>query len=161
MAWKNQHKLETLHTFKPGITKLTDVYQLVANRKESEEFYELEAGEVIDILLDEKDLPDLDNKPNYAMIGACKIRLLNSEQEYGYDDLDWVLPMDTNIKEYPIKGEYVVVATYADRIFYSQKLNLLASVGSNALPGLSQLYAKPTDDYEMEYYKENLDIRQL
>ena len=35
-----------------------------------------------------------------------------------------IKPLDTNIKEYPMPGEYVIVAKYFDDSYYTQKINM-------------------------------------
>jgi hypothetical protein len=161
MAWKKTNSVKNLPTLQSGVTSLTDVFKLVHSRKETEEFYELEAAEVVDILLLEEDLPDINNAPDFSLIGAIKARLVNSEQNTSIDELAWILPLDTNIKQYPLKGEYVIISSYMGFLYYSQKLNMLASPNFNVVPGLSQLHDVPNGDFEMEEFQFDSKIRQL
>ena len=41
-------------------------------------------------------------------------------------------PLETNIKEYPLPGELVIVVEYADKMFYTQKLNRFNSINTNS-----------------------------
>jgi hypothetical protein len=96
-------------------------------------FYELEAAEVLDIILD-------DTHPDYKTgldIGKIKARMVNSEFNVKKEILTWIIPLESNIKDYPIKGEYVIVSRYLGKTFYSQKLNFNNNINNNIYPGLS------------------------
>ena len=71
--------------------------------------------------------------------------------------------MDTNLKEYPLKGEYVIVSNYLGQRFYGQKMNLMASVNANAIPGISVNAGDEILDIDEigEEFSLNTDIRQL
>ena len=100
-------------------------------------FYELEIAEVIDIIYDDKH-PDFPKKEkDYSFIGAVKCRLLQSQYNAPDDMCGWVRPLDSNIKQYPLPGEYVVVAEYIGDLYYTQNLNILGSSNNNSLPFLS------------------------
>jgi len=162
MAWKKSNNISNLPSFNNGVTSLGDVYRLQKTRENSEEFYELEIAEVIEIMLDQDDLPEMeDGTVDYSLIGAAKLRMVYSEHGKNESELSWTYPMDTNLKEYPLKGEYVIVQSYLGQQFYGQKVNLLASVNSNSIPGISN---NAGDDSEFEIgdiFTINTDIRQL
>ena len=130
------------------------------------EFYELEAAEVIEVFVDEEDLPKIlsgtnKGQPDWSKYGYINARMIISNT--GSQNIIPIAPMDPNIKEYPYPGEYVIVANYFGELFYSQKINLLNKVDTNILPGLSKVQ-KP---FLKESYKDNLpniansNIRQL
>ena len=70
------------------------------------------------------------------------------------------LPLDTNVKEYPIPGELVIVVNYLGNFYYTQKLNIHNSVNLNSHPGLSKNTLDP-DDYTKHDYKLSDYARQL
>ena len=100
-------------------------------------FYELEIAEVIDIIYNDEheDFPKDDK--DYSYIGACKVRLLHSQYNAPDKLCAWVRPMESHIKQYPLRGEYVVVAEYLGDKYYTQNINLLGSANNNSLPFLS------------------------
>jgi hypothetical protein len=114
------------------------------------EFYELEPAEVIECWLDEEDLPLFDDKPDWSKYGWAKVRMTFSNG--GKDDYKFARPLDSNIRQYPFPGEIVIVATYLEDIYYTQKLNVKNQVSLNMAVGLSKI----TKFWEQEEYKENL-----
>jgi hypothetical protein len=133
-------------TIQDGLPTLSQVNTFVRNFIQAEEFYELEAAEVIDIALTDDDLTEnnllLADKvtPDYRYVGAIKARYLVSETDIEDGELDWSFPLDPNVQDFPLKGEYVICVHYLGKCFYTQKLNLLNSVNSNSFEGLSSLY---------------------
>jgi len=111
------------------------------------QFYELEAAEVIDIILDEE-------HPAYGSvsdIGKAQIRMLESGRDISIELLPWAAPLDSNVKSFPLKREIVIVASYVDPIpaaagpvdfnikyYYTQRLNIWGSVNINVLPFVSE-----------------------
>ena len=135
-------------------------------QQKTPEFYELEAAEVIEVFVDEEDLPKILNgtnkgQPDWSKYGYINARMVISNT--GSQNIIPIAPMDPNIKQYPYPGEYVVVANYFGELFYSQKINLFNKVDTNILAGLSKVQ-KP---FLRESYKDNLpniansNIRQL
>ena len=104
--------------------------------QDAPEFYELEPAEVLSVILDEDDFSNddepntlkKDSTPNWSFYGAIRARMVMG------GGVRIIKPLDTNIKEYPMPGEYVIVAEYFGELFYTQKLNLLNSVNSNSFP---------------------------
>ena len=97
------------------------------------EFYELEAAEVIEVFVDEEDLPKIlsgtnKGQPDWSKYGYINARMVISNT--GSQNITLIAPMDSNIKEYPYPGEYVIVANYFGELFYSQKINLLNNIFS-------------------------------
>jgi hypothetical protein len=134
-----------------GPASVRDIQKYFKQRGGSE-FYELEAAEVIEVWLDEEDLPlitDTDN-PDWSKYGWISARM--SVSNSGIDDVISIRPLNTNIKEYPYPGEYVIVVNYFGDAYYTQKLNMYNSVNLNSLPGLSKI----SNPWSGEAYKENL-----
>ena len=124
--------LSTSHTSKRG-----------GNR----EFYELELGVVLDVVLDLKhpiftgthseqtkidvkrwpvDLtgaPPAQGDPDLSWIGRCLVRSLVSNKTTQKDQLKWVYPMENNFTEYPLVNETVVLYEQGGVIYYSRKIN--------------------------------------
>jgi hypothetical protein len=152
MAYIKQKKKKSLPTLLGGLTSFSSVANMVKNLNEPEKFYELEIGEVLDVLLTEEDLlerqPNVENnaESNFGYIGMIKVRLINSEQGKPENDCGWVYPLDSNIKQLPVRGEYVVCMSYMNIRFYTQTLNFLSSISTNAVPGLSSISQKPKID---------------
>lgn len=149
MAYTKKKKQRGFPTLSGGLSSFTGVANLVSNLTEPEKFFELEVGEVLDILLTEEDLlerqPNVEDFPdsNFLYIGMCKVRLVNSEQGVPEETLDWAFPLDGNIKTYPLIGEYVIVARYLETRFYSQNVNFLSQINTNSVPGLSSTATIP------------------
>ena len=124
-----------------GLATVKDVSRLRSELMQlSPEFYELEPAEIIEIYLDEEDLPLIGetDKPNWSKYGWVLARMaISSKNERDYVELK---PLDTNIKEYPMPGEYVIVADYFGDLYYTQKLNIHNSVNLNSFPGLSKIW---------------------
>ena len=99
----------------------------------SEDFYELEEAEVLQVVLGP-------GQPGYLRgtdVGKVKARMVNSEQNVHQNDLKWAWPMSTNFRCYPIVGEVVVIANYLGKRYYMHTINKRNSVNNNLYPGLS------------------------
>lgn len=112
-----------------------------------QEFYELERGVVLDIVLDDKhpiftsgvinktkidpktwpsDLngaPPLPTDFDYTWIGRALVRPLVSEKITDKDQLIWAYPINSQISEFPLINEAVVLSEYGGKTYYSRKLN--------------------------------------
>lgn len=101
-------------------------------------FFELEAAEVIEIILTEEDLAESDiENPTVVDIGKARVRMVNSEYGKNKELLRYARPLDTQVKNYPLKHEIVIVAEYLGELYYTQKLNIFGSVNHNAFPNIS------------------------
>ena len=148
-----------------GPATVRDIQKYVIQRG-TPEFYELEPAEVIEVILDESDFSENDHpatlnedgKPKWKYYGYIRARMAISDE-----DIKLIAPLDSNIKEYPYPGEYVIVVNYFGDAYYTQKLNMYNSVNLNSFPGLSKIW----DPWTGEGYKENLSkigdprVRQL
>jgi len=146
MAYKISKGTTDIGTIPTGLPTLSQVNTFVRNALDVEEFYELEPAEVIDIVLTDDDLVEnnllLADKvtPDYRYIGAIKARYIISGTDLEDDELDWCFPLDSNVQDFPLKGEYVICVNYLGKVYYTQKLNILNSVNSNSFPGISSMY---------------------
>ena len=147
MAWWSSPTKNIFSKFKGGITKVPFVYSLIKQATTSkQEFYELEVAEVERVILDSQDFIDnnlvlADNKtPDFSYLGAIKARMVYSQQGTAkVEELEWIFPLDSNIKQYPLVHEYVIVANYLGKSYYTQKLNIRNSVNQSVVPGLSEV----------------------
>lgn len=112
------------------------------------EFYELELGIVLDIVMDDThpiftkgeklhrlidadrwpaDLLDTKADPakdlDYTWIGRALVRPLTSEKLTNKDQLVWAYPMESNLSEYPLINETVVLVFLDEKLYYSRKVN--------------------------------------
>ena len=111
------------------------------------EFYELEQGVVLDIVLDDKhpiftsgeqihskidpdrwpftvtDTPPLKTDLDLTWIGRALVRPLVSEKLTDKDQLIWAYPLDTSFSDYPLINETVYLMSQGDKLYYSRKLN--------------------------------------
>lgn len=111
------------------------------------EFYEMELGVVLDIILDDKhpmflkdsnnhskvdvdrwpsDLegkPSLNTDKDFTWIGRALIRPLVSEKLTDKDQLLWAYPLETNLSEYPLINETVVLVNHKGQLYYTRKVN--------------------------------------
>jgi hypothetical protein len=114
----------------------------------SGQFYELELGVVLDIVLDEEHAifsqktkvqttVDVERWPSdlegnaaqrtdkdLTWIGRALVRPLVSEKLTDKNNLTWAFPLESNLSEYPLINELVVLVKYNDKLFYSRKLNI-------------------------------------
>ncbi|MAG28335.1 hypothetical protein CMI47_22650 [Candidatus Pacearchaeota archaeon] len=153
MAYHKEEKKKSLPTLLGGLTSFGSVANLIKNLKSENEFYELEVGEVLDILLTYEDLKE--KKPvlstasisgqetEFKDIGMAKIRLIKSQNGLEEDMCNWYYPLESNIRQYPLKGEYVVCVNYLGMQFYTQTLNFISHINTNSVPGLSDVIDKP------------------
>lgn len=85
-------------------------------------FYELEPAIVTNIILESKDYQD---------IGTAIVRPIYSYADVLDENLPSAVPLDSNIKSYPLIGEIVIVMFYGNRLYYTQRLNFFNNVNNN------------------------------
>ena len=116
------------------------------------EFYELEPAEVVSVILDETH-PQFSN---YTDIGSIIARPCFSEYNVETTMLKKFKPLDMNIKDYPVVGEYVIVVEYFTKKYYTQKINISSTINNGVLPGKSfDLSQKNTPKGNSKNYKSN------
>ena len=115
----------------------------VYNRKpEGILFYELEPAVVIDVIRDEKH-PIFDKgkgsphtnhnewpsgysgteELDYSWIGRIMAREIYSQETVPISELDWIIPLENGLMEYPLVNELVVVVDFMGSKYYSRRLN--------------------------------------
>ena len=122
---------KTLRKTTSGIQKLRGVTRGVS--LSSKKFYELEAAEVTKVIVNE-------TSPGYksgADVGKIKCRMSTSQYNLPVSQLGWIKPMNPNISNIPVVGEYVIVAEYFGEKYYMATLNKMNNVNNNIYPGLS------------------------
>jgi hypothetical protein len=135
----------------PKNTRVLDNFGLATTQTATggapREFYELEQGVVLDVVLDEKhpifsggesahskidperwpadlnDAPPSNGDIDYTWIGRVLVRPLVSEKVTAKDQLVWAYPMESNLSEYPLINETVVLSRYDGKTYYTRKLN--------------------------------------
>jgi hypothetical protein len=117
------------------------------------EFYEFEPAVVLDVVLDEKHEifknknitsvdsdrwpSDVSNKKplptdvDYTWIGRALVRLTESQKTVEKENLTWAYPLESNISEYPLINEIVIVVKHFGQTFYTRKLNCVNTIHSN------------------------------
>jgi hypothetical protein len=87
-------------------------------------------------------------------VGQAKIRLLPQDLKVAFDELNWVNPIETNLQEYPLKNEIVLVFYSMGQLYYTRKVSVTRKITENSYPGLSERYSPPTN-------KQNIDSMKL
>lgn len=109
------------------------------------EFYELDFGVVLDVVIDSshpiftakadtrinpdqwpsdlEDKPPLPSDVDYTWIGRVLVRRTDIDKITDKDQLIWAYPMESNISEYPLINETVVLTVQFGKTYYSKKLN--------------------------------------
>ena len=158
------YKIDPIDTWEPIIDGWVTSKELNESYKKSQKnfvkWYELEPAEVIRVYLDEEDLPKLSGTEdtNWKKYGWILARMCKNPQQPTVE----LKPLDTNIKQYPHPGEYVIAVNYFGVNYYTQKLNMHNTVNLNSLPGLSEP-ANPftKKDWKIKAFSENFDIREI
>ncbi len=123
----------------------------------SQQFYEIEAGEVIVVLTEVDDLPPLPDtgEPDYSYYGAIKARQLTSELETKEENLPWRFPLNTSTRVMPVKGETVLCVKYLDEPYYVDVVNRLQNPNLNSRDaGDSEILLEEDDQIQLDYYNE-------
>ena len=151
-----------------GLPKAATVRKMIKGMTPSateNEFYEMEMGEVISVVLKEAELPDLKDGggKDWSKFGSAVVRMVNSEYDAPLSNLGTVRPLFPNSHPYPVRGEYVAVVRFNEQNFYINVLNLFDNVNNNISPGLSGV--RPEDiveeDFIYEHFEPDLEIRNL
>jgi len=125
-----------IHT-SPFISKIKGEIQSLIQQNQYD-FYEQEVVEVIDILLREDNLPKDNGVKNHRYYGAIKGRWVENKQQSILPLGEvWILPLDPNIKRYPVIGENVVCVNHIGRTYYTSVVNINNNPNNNKLVGLS------------------------
>jgi hypothetical protein len=90
---------------------------------------------VVDVIVNDKH-PEY-SKDGYN-VGAVKFRYLKTNHYRDTSDLNWALPLETNITSYPLLNEAVIIVPVLNRYYYAKKVNTSSRVTSHALFGLNE-----------------------
>ena len=90
---------------------------------------------VEDIILNE-------SHPDYATdsgtnIGMARIRIIPDDRGVQKEQLNWAMPLESTIREYPLKNEIVMVFYSVGRMFYTRRVNITNKITESSWPGLS------------------------
>jgi len=115
------------------------------HKSSTPDFFEIEAAEVLDVILDDSHKYNSGNDYHPEKIGQIEFRFLYSDNNV---DGNWAKPLISNNRKFPIKGEIVLISkqpvfnsydsTDFKDYYYSDTLNVWGSVHQNSLPDLSK-----------------------
>jgi hypothetical protein len=90
---------------------------------------------VVDVIVNDK-------HPQYAPdgynVGAVQFRFKTTNVYRPQGILSWAFPLDSNINEYPLLNEVLLVFSSLNRFYYTRKINTSSRVTSQALFGLNE-----------------------
>ncbi len=136
------------------ITKVSeDGYSPIAtSRIQSSPF---EEAVVVDVIVN-------DSHPLYSSdgynVGAIKFRLLTTHQFTLEQDLPFAFPIESNIQEYPLLNEVVLIYKILNRWYYTRKINTSNKVTQQSMFGLNDEISTPktSDDTVTSYRKSHI-----
>lgn len=139
---------------KPAVDKqITKRSRYLATRADSDKpesmhlFYELEPAICYRTIMtsDDEMVPKLeggDSTKDYSYVGRIVCRPIYSHTRTPVENLPIAIPLETNIREYPLQNEVVIVAKYFGQYFYSRKLNLFNQTNTNFERILEEAYGQ-------------------
>lgn len=99
-----------------------------------------------------------DSHPEYGAdgynVGAVQYRALKSDYYKDKEKLNWALPMESNVTDYPLLNEIILIHVALNRMYYSRKVNTSSRVTSHALFGLNEELSEQVGQKER-----NTDLR--
>ena len=141
MSYKIYNNTNTKTPTNTALNRIRGEVQQIISEREFE-FYELEPVEVVDILLDEKKLPNIAGKriKDTKYYGAIKGKFIhNKKQNIKPSGEKYILPLDPHIKNYPVIGENVVCVNYLGRTYYTNIINFKNNPNNNIQAGMSEV----------------------
>mgnify|MGYP001193518355 CR=1 FL=1 len=127
MSYSTTNKTQPIH--KPS-NRIGDVAGVRSTLLGLSKFYEIEVGEVIDVIYNQDD----DEGTQYGTavdVNKIQVRLLSSQRNVDTDDLKWIQPIDVSIRKLPLIGELVLVYDLHGNFFYGNTLCNLGDVNLN------------------------------
>src|SRR5690348_15215535 len=97
---------------------------------------------VLDVIVNDKHTEYAKDGYN---VGAIQFRFLYTNHYREQGTLNWALPLEANITEYPLLNEIVVVIASLGRFYYTRKINTSGRVTSHPLYGLNEELSSPDD----------------
>jgi hypothetical protein len=93
-----------------------------------------------------------DGHPEYAVdgfnVGAVQFRSINKDKYRQQGQLNWALPLESNITDYPLLNEIVLIIKSLNRFYYTRKVNVSHRVTTQALFGLNDELSTPESQSE-------------
>lgn len=96
---------------------------------------------VVDIITDEKH-PQYD-KEFGTNIGMVQVRIIPDDRGVPTEKLNWAMPLESTIREYPLKNEMIMIFYSVGRLFYTRRININNKITENSWPGLNDAFSKP------------------
>jgi hypothetical protein len=123
-TYYNSGNRGTFNPLSPGGIPVTTIHQETINE-----------ALVIDVITN-------DSHPEYSKdgynIGAIKFRSLKGDMFRNENNLQWAYPIETNISEYPLLNEIVLIYSILNRIYYTRKVNVSSRITTHAIDGLNE-----------------------
>jgi len=140
----------------------SDIHKIIDSREY--DFYELEPVEVRKVLLDKNKLPKKsDGTPNYKYYGAIVGSWINNKNQKVLGDGVHILPLDPQIKRYPVVGENVVCVNYFGQTYYTNIINIKNNPNNNIKTGMGDVVNRKisiqTTDEDL-IYQRNIEANQ-
>jgi hypothetical protein len=111
-----------------------------------QETFQLEEAIVVDVVVNDQH-PDYDT--DGYNVGAVKVRMLSSDAFEQASNLTWAFPMSSNVTDYPLLNEIVLVMPALNRFYYTRRLNVSNRVTAQPLFGLNDgLKARPSTEQQ-------------
>lgn len=131
--WKQKNRSSSLNLANNNATLTNVGTSAIASRGSSDtpEFYELEIGQVVDIVLSTSHAR-YEKTTVQDNLGVAFIRLAESQKNVKDDSLISAFPLDSTFKKYPTKNELVIVVRYLNVWFYDNVLNFFNRINNNA-----------------------------
>lgn len=117
-----------------------------------QETFQIEEAVVVDVVVNDGH-PEYDVTDGYN-VGAVRFRFITSNAFQPDSELNWASPLETNITDYPLLNEIVMVIPALNRFYYSRKLNVSNRVTSHPMFGLNDsLKTRQTSDEKIDDYQ--------
>lgn len=110
------------------------------DRPESyDRFYEIEPAIVTHVILDNKDsyipkINDAEPIKDWSYVGRIQCRPIYSHNKSPTSNLPFAIPLDRNVREYPLVNELVLVIRVLGQYYYWRKTNIFHHMNSNFDP---------------------------
>ena len=85
--------------------------------------------------------PHPDYLEDGSNIGMVRVRFIPGDRDVPKEELNWASPLDSSIREYPLKNELVLVFYSLGRLFYMRRINATNKITESSWPGLSQRFS--------------------
>jgi hypothetical protein len=102
---------------------------------------ELQEAIVVDVIVNEQH-PEYAKTDGYN-IGAIKFRLIKTHAYRSDDTLNWALPIEANITDYPLLNEIVTIHSCLNRSYYFRKINTTNTNTVQPILGLKEELDEP------------------